>query len=809
MDATPFRPHRSGRTKKDPATIPDRAGHARALKANFAKIADRLAEHTPAQEEAGIPKNKQGVVITATGFGAQKLWVGEMKASSPGVSLLSVTSAYDDAPASAKLFVTRNSLETISNQIDKYSAFETRHSNVSSKKKPTRFQLFESTSEFKPALLEDVWTGPIDDMPKRKSESVETWIRSDRATYFYRVAERLGISTIGNPTKFTDSIVVDMTLNAVQMQALLDSTGAVIEFRPSSHFVHDYRRGDGDARKAISNAVAQRIVPAPAGAPRTVILDSGVYAANPLLRASISPANLKTVDADWGTDDKSGHGTAMAGVALFPNLEAAATSRAPIVLTTALESVKVFRPLSSTNLIVPRDAIQEAVKLVERDSGVERVFSLSATIPGEDESGRQSATSAAVDKLAWNDGVRSRLFCVAAGNVPLSRETPYQVAHYDGRNADFPVQSPGQAVNALSVGAYTDKDISVGTPVAPKGDLCPVSRTSQKWDNKYRTSNKPDVVFEGGNHIFDPGKKTSRGSADTRVLTTGRAAGEELDLTGETSAATAGVAGLATRLLSRYPQMRSESVRGLIVNGASWTPAMQRQAEGGSEERKRVLDTFGWGVPDERLIQESDSNSLTLVIEDEITPFETRDGRCGLKEMKYFDLPWPKRELERIGNAEVRLACTLSYFIEPDPLADKRARKDRYASHRLRFRFNQPDDTATTAQSRLNQLVELDDDEIEVPNLDDGRWFMDWRRSDIGTVHNNIWTGPAHELAVRGGVCVYPVKGWWADRSSPECRRSTPFSLVISLRTAHADVDLYTEAMANVPAHAIIVSTNV
>lgn len=806
-EAIPFRPY-SGGSKREPRDIPDRQSHGASLRANLVAIGDRLDEHAREQAKAGIPKNKQGLVITARGFDTQDLWLGEMKATSPGLSLLSVVPPTEASPAAARLFVGRASLQTMVEQVESYASYGSRDSADPDRKR-ARFKLFESTSELRVAALEDVWMGPLNELPGKRRVQVETWIRSDRSDYFYRMIENLRVSTVGNPTGFADSLVIDMELNAAQMSALLLTTGAVIEFRPSSHFVTEYRRADPDGRKAIAEAVAQRVVAAADGAPRTVILDSGVDAGNPLLRHSLPSSARKTVDEDWGTDDDSGHGTAMAGVALFPDLEGASSSRGPIVLSTALESVKIVRPLNSTNLVVPRDAIQEAVRRVERDASGGRVYSLSATVPGEEENGRQSATSAAIDKLAWNGGERSRLFCVAAGNVPATASQPYEVSHYTTRNSKFPVQSPAQAVNALSVGAFTDKDLGRGRLVAPKGDLCPVSRTSQSWDNRLRTSNKPDVVYEGGNHVVDPGGRTSRGSGDTRVLTTGRVSCGHLDLTGETSAATAGVSGMATRVLARYPHMRAESIRALVVNCASWTDAMREQADRGQDAKKQVLERFGWGVPDERSAMESAKDSLTLVIEDELKPFETRGTSVALKEMKYFQLPWPRRELARMGNSDVTLVCTLSYFIEPDPLADKRARKDRYASHRLRFRLNQPGDTGAAAQSRLNQLVEAEDDELEMPSGEGGRWLVDWRRCDIGTIHNNIWTGPAHELAVRGGVCVYPVKGWWAERRSPEYRRSTPFSLVISIRAAQAGVDLYTEAMAAVPAHANIVAAAV
>lgn len=805
LKPTAFRPYSGGKTKH-PAALPERPLHARELKSAVNRIAERMDAYVDAQIDLGIPVSKVGLVVTALGIGEQDLWLGDMKPSSPGIGLLAVKPSNGNKPTEARLFVAKESLQTIEKQIDQYGSYREFAADGTKNKKPMRFSLFESMSEFKTAGVADVWVGDAEKIPGRKAQPVETWIRYERREYFYRALERLKVDNVGKPTQFADSIILDIDLNVSQMERLLYDTGAVIEFRPASHFLTDFRRAPPERKQEISSELARRIKPAQEGAPRTVILDSGVSASNTLLRSSLPAQYLRTIDQSWGVGDDSGHGTNMAGVALFPNLADAAEGKGPIQLRTGLESVKIVRSIGSgTDRVSPRNAIQDAVALVERNSSGGRVYSLSATIPGEEEDGRQSATSAAIDQLAWNGGNRTRLFCVAAGNVPASPTQPYLVEHYENRNEEFAVQSPAQAVNALSVGAYTEKTVRSGKTVASAGDLCPVSRTSQAWPLRNRTANKPDVVFEGGNHIVDPGSRTSRSVPETRILTTGHGGPGDLAFTGETSAATAGISGIATRVLARYPDMRAETIRGLIVNGASWTSAMEQQAQGGHEERRRVLDCFGWGVPDESLIQESAANSLTMVIEDEITPFERRDGRTGLKEMKYFPLPWPGRALARLRNTPVKLSCTLSYFIEPDPLADKRARRDRYASHRLRFRLNQPGDTPNGAQSRLNKLVFADDDEVSIPGSDDGLWAVEWRRTDIGTIHQNVWTGPAHELARRGGICVYPVKGWWADRSSPEYQRSVPFSLIISIRTDSTEVDLYAEAVTRVPAHAVVV----
>ena len=56
-------------------------------------------------------------------------------------------------------------------------------------------------------------------------------------------------------------------------------------------------------------------------------------------------------------------------------------------------------------------------------------------------------------------------------------------------------------------------------------------------------------------------------------------------------------------------------------------------------------------------------DALTRIAEDIIHPF---DGNGHTREMQLQALPWPADELAGLGDVEVRLRITLSYFIEPN-----------------------------------------------------------------------------------------------------------------------------------------------
>ncbi|WP_161487247.1 hypothetical protein, partial [Sulfitobacter sp. HI0023] len=60
----------------------------------------------------------------------------------------------------------------------------------------------------------------------------------------------------------------------------------------------------------------------------------------------------------------------------------------------------------------------------------------------------------------------------------------------------------------------------------------------------------------------------------------------------------------------------------------------------------------------------SAENHLALVAQSEIQPYSASSG---FEECHYYDLPWPRQALEALGDEEVKLKITLSYFIDPNP----------------------------------------------------------------------------------------------------------------------------------------------
>ena len=56
-----------------------------------------------------------------------------------------------------------------------------------------------------------------------------------------------------------------------------------------------------------------------------------------------------------------------------------------------------------------------------------------------------------------------------------------------------------------------------------------------------------------------------------------------------------------------------------------------------------------------------------MVIEGELQPYIKVGSKTKMKDMDLHTLPWPRDVLMSLGENEVKLKVTLSYFIEPGP----------------------------------------------------------------------------------------------------------------------------------------------
>jgi len=709
---------------------------------------------------------------------------------SQGIELLSVTK--EGGIHSAICFVPEGKLGFF---VDRIKAYKTETTQAG---KPKHQPLIASIESIQLAAVGQLWTDDLDELPAAQSEfHWEVWLRNDEnaVQQFDLAAASCNIKVLDEQIKFPERLVKCVSCTRSVMGKVVKLCSSVAELRAAPKLRREQRTLRHIDNNTLSQSFAENLSMDGDATGVVCILDTGVNNSHPLLAPALDDQNCHSYKDSWATDDNDGHGTEMAGIALYGDL-ASAIEGNESSLTHALESVKIFEAKDPNPPWLYGAVTREGVTKAETENpDVNRVISMAVTAETSVD-GEPSTWSAAIDSLiSGYGGEQPRLMLISAGNC-------------DGDMSDHPtccqessIQDPGQAWNALTIGAYTELDSIPSAKyadysvVAPAGDVSPYSTTSTLWDSRWPI--KPEIVFEGGNCAVDPLDGSALQIDELSLLTTNyRPTRKLFSLTWATSAATAFGANFAARLHAKYPNYWPETIRGLMVHSADWTEQMRShfQPLNNRELHAKLLRYCGYGVPDFESACWSATNALTLVAQDQFQPYSKVGGAIRTTALNLHTLPWPKAALEALGDVEVELRVTLSYYVEPSPGRRGWRGRYRYSSHALRFDVKTDAESASDFIRRMRSNdPDADDNTVAGSASDSAAWRLGPVVRHRGSIHSDRWTGRASALARRNMVAVFPVVGWWRERSHLAAwDRVARYSLIISLRSPKIEVDIYT-----------------
>jgi hypothetical protein len=796
-------------------TVRERQAHGERLRNELRASLDEAIQARPVDDRLPVPTGSIIEVELRRGTEPDKLDMVRQGVRSGAVK----TTAANDR--TIVLFVpdhARAALETI---INDYLGRDTDSGN------PRNQAKVESIEAFRRARLETFWTDDPEALPTDPQAQIwwGLWCHPDSEATIEDVCARLNARVAATDRRlyFPEVTLVPVFTTRATIELMLFATGAVAELRRASDnpaFFIDDVAGD---QHAWSDDLAGRVVWPDTNVPAVCIFDTGVNRAHALIEPAAAEDDLHTLNDRWGVDDQhpAGHGTAMAGLVLHGDLTAALSDTARRTLSHRLESVKLLPPAPFD----PNDPksygilTQAAVALPEIAApDRSRVFCMAVT--NEEVSGSTASSwSAAIDQAAIGrmigdepdeaeeevdqtvDVRPKRLFIVSAGNV--TPETDFTRLRAQD---EFPVEDPAQAWNALTIGGYTDlvdvrdAGYEAWTPMAEAGQLSPHSRTSATWRQGVAPF-KPELVMEAGNRAVNPAKTECLTVGSLSLLTTGHEVDRQpLVSFDATSAATAQAARMAAQIAAGHPDYWPETIRAMMVHSAEWTPPMLAELSGTPSKRARceMVRRFGYGVPDLYRANASALNHVALFAQAEIQPFKS-DGRK-FNKCHYYALPIPAGMLEALENQIVELKVTLSYFIEPNPGLAANVDAQRYQSHGLRFDHQRRNETVARFKQRVNPSERADPRRRMTGNEPaDTRWMLGEDSVSAGSLHCDVWTGPAIELLGRNMLCVKPVNGWWRQRASLEiCNRKSRYALIVTLKAQNTEIDIYNPIRTNV-----------
>jgi len=393
-----------------------------------------------------------------------------------------------------------------------------------------------------------------------------------------------------------------------------------------------------------------------AQAPGVVVLDSGLADGHPLLKAAVG----KTASflPGEGPHDENGHGTHVAGLALYGDFEKHLRAGA-FAPTLRLYSGRILDKNNENTTGFVENHIEAAVRYFVSEHGC-KVFNLSfgdANKPYK--GGHLKGLSVTLDILSRELDV---LFVVSSGNHQINIESPDGLEWRDQYpsyllNENWRIIEPAPALNALTVGSLARHDRTYNSqqyshdpaeiPIAQPGQPSPFTRSGHSVDGAI----KPELVAHGGNWAINARANYALLDrvAGLGVISTGQkfSSGHPFCVDTGTSMAAPQVAHLAASIFHEHPDATANFIRAQLCLNAAIPQASKHLFE----QNKALSKVCGYGAVDEIALKRSLENAVTLITESKIEN----------KRHHFYEIPVPS-DFTSSGKKRCReIAVALAY----------------------------------------------------------------------------------------------------------------------------------------------------
>lgn len=777
--------------KRDYPTRSSRAAHGRGLLNNLNTLNSEIDEQV-SNRASVVDADASGVFVEVKGESNFELKLDSLEDVRSGIEVVS-TRVNEDLSRTAIVYIPDGQASKLVKKIEDYldTSKDTKNGN------PKNAPLVNSISEFKLALLESFWVDQKEDYPDDENDEVywEVWILKkrnahNRFLYFcdlYKIERKDYVLEIGDRVIFIVKTTAQKLSNIFNYDCPLGELRKITS--TSLPIIESSKIDQAEWAESLLKRVKRENKNV-----EIWLLDTGVNLTNPLLEGQIASDKNLAVNESWGSHDHHphGHGTQMAGLALYGDLLNKLMSDEDVEIKHDVCGIKIVPNVGSNTEESYPHITYEAVSIATvKSPDTEKIFNLTVTDIDPSRAGSGNTTwSAAIDNICYQDKCN---FLISVGNIRNSQD----LFKYPDINLLNKAEDPAQASNAIAVGAFTEKykveedDFTGWSPLAELGGLAPTSRTSRNWESFLPY--KPDIVMEGGNRAISPDKTEIVDPDSLQILTTAPVPQEGVfTVTKDTSPAATLASNFLARLQSEFTDYWPETIRALTVHSSTWTEKMLAHFHPYQvkENVKSLIKCYGYGVPSFEKAVYCEQNELTLVYQGIMQPYHLDGSSVKFNEMHLHELPWPKEELEKLGEVEVNLKITLSYFIEPNPPKRGWIKKYGYVSHGLRFKMKTSTETLDNFKSRISK--DFREDGESYGGSDSDNWFLGIQNRSKGSLHSDTWTGTAAELAQKDYIIVHPTKGWWADLKSREAyNNKARYSLVVSIDAPGVEVDIY------------------
>ena len=793
----------------------DRQSHGEYIKQKLEKIYKEIEDTQDDKKSSSLETHEGKYIVfeSAEGFDlmAQSLVGSGIVLKNTKIRI----KANNNTVIQATVFIPHGKENILLNKVNDYLTKDTDTGN------PKNANLIESIENIYAAVLQSFWREeeilyiPSDN----KIIWCEVWLdikhknKELELIEFKKLCDKLYIKFNDKYLEFPERIIFLIEVNRKQLEDLIVESPYIAEFRLHRDATLYFYNTDRAEQAIWIKDLSSRLEVNKNTNIIVDILDTGVDNTHLLIKPVLSDDDLYKYDPNWEIHDNKGHGTEMAGIVIYNDLEKALESKNKININHIISSVKILPDRGENKKEHLINITSDAVSYSEiRRHNYKHIICMSITIPYENEEairkqnnlGMPSAYSSGIDKICFGEENYKRLFIIPTGNIIEALHGGYPYL-----NEKKIIEDPAQSWNSITVGAYTqknslqEKDKEKYSVIGQYNMLSPFSKTSigsEQW------SIKPDILMEGGNTAICDGFIST--SEELSFLTTRsihRNKNSYFSTINATSCATAKASWLAAQIQYAYPNAWPETIRALMVHSAEWTKEMIKHYKPQTKKDYiKLLRICGYGVPNYNKAINTMNNYLTIISEEYIQPFAKKLNKKGekrllLNEIHLYKLQWPNEVLQDLGETIVKMKVTLSYFIEPSPGAVGHKYNFKYQSHGLRFEVKTPTEDDNNFIKRINiaEREENEDGKKDYESSTDNNWKIGIKARTKGSLHSDIWEGTAVDLSTCNSIAVYPVGGWWKDRTHlNKWDSKTRYSLIVSIETPEVyndiPIDIYT-----------------
>lgn len=569
-------------------------------------------------------------------------------------------------------------------------------------------------------------------------------------------------------------------------------------------------------------------------APSVVVLDSGLASGHPLLKAAVG--ETKSFLPGEGPHDENGHGTHVAGLALYGDFEKHLRA-GQFIPSLRLFSGRILDKNNENSTGFVENHIEEAVHYFVSEHQC-KVFNLSFGDANKPYlGGHLKGLSVTLDMLSRELGV---LFVVSAGNHRINENSPDRLEWRD----DFPhylvgdawrIIEPAPALNVLTVGSLTRNNQTYNSqrypldpaemPVAQPEQFSPFTCSGSSIDGAI----KPELVAHGGNWALNArasyallDKNSGLGVVSTGHQFTG---GHPFVVESGTSMAAPQVAHLAASVLVTQSSASSNLIRALLCNNAAQTAASVKLIEKATASQvaeKKTINAERRAINAAKRAGQSYSqarldelNEITQQLSKEISQYQYIGGYGQVNETALH------RSLERaatlIANGKIENKCHHFYEIPiPDDFVSKGKRLREIAvalaytppvrSTRIKYRASRIDFRLVTARDleHVTTMFNKATDENAYQNIPEvSGAVVNQKIRSKGTVQADVWQfkqfNKTSKLRNEKLFVVVTRNDFaWGENL---CDSEEEYALVVSLRdTENAEARLYSQVQTQLKA---------